>query len=94
MPNGGQISCPYCTYSREHGKNAAFGKCDIWGIQCDPFTICRSFRIPGQTHRDTKKHWKLLDKLEPGIVYFIDNGGGQTTGETKPKYKVIRIEEK
>ncbi len=92
MPNGGQISCPYCTYFRKNRENTVFGKCDIWGIQCDPFTVCRSFRIPKQSHKEAKQRWKLLDRLEPGIVYFIDNGGGPTTGETKPLYKVVKIE--
>ena len=91
MPNGGQISCPYCTYSREYREKTDFGTCDIWGIECDPFTICRSFRNPRQSHRDAKAHWKLLKELEPGIVYYIDNGGGPTTGETKPMYKVVKI---
>jgi len=32
--------------------------------------------------------------LKPGIVYYIDNGGGPTTGETKFIYKIIKIKEK
>lgn len=93
MPNGGQISCPYCTYSRRDRNISFDGTCDIWGIECNPFRLCRTFRLPKQSHTEARERWPLLNELKPGIVYYIDNGGTNTTGQTKPMYKVIKIEE-
>lgn len=68
MPNGGHISCEYCTYNRHTP-----GKCDVFGIETSPFIICRMFRMPQQSHEEAREQWPMLEELKPGIVYEIDN---------------------
>ena len=68
MANGGHICCEYCTYNRSKR-----GSCDIWGIDTDGAYICRSFRMPKQSHSAARKEWPVLDDFEPGFVYGIEN---------------------
>jgi len=85
MPNGGHICCEYCTYGRSET-----GKCDIFGVETDPFTLCRAFRRPKQSHQDARQEWPILEELQPGVVYQIDNAHG-SSGNPRPIYKVIRL---
>jgi len=85
MPNGGHISCDNCTYSR-----FTPGKCDIFGIKSSPFIICRSFRMPKQSHSKARDRWPLLNQLEPGIVYSIDNDV-LSQGDPQPIYKISKF---
>ena len=82
MPNGGHISCEYCTYNRAYR-----GRCDIFGVETSPFVLCRSFRPPGESHRSAHKAWKILDTLEPGKVYAIDNDNA-VSGNPEVIYEV------
>lgn len=68
MPNGGHICCEYCVYNQNTP-----GKCDIFGIATGPFIICRMFRASEQSHQEARKQWPMLQELEPGVVYGIDN---------------------
>ncbi len=83
MPNGGHICCEYCTYNR-----AKLGFCDIFGIETNPFILCRSFRMPKQSHTEARKKWPILKELKPGIVYSINNNA-LYAGNPKPIYKVV-----
>lgn len=69
MPNGGHMCCAECAYSVER-------RCDIHGVPVSVGLVCRSFRVYGQTHDDAKKQWPELLKLQPGVVYGIDNSAG------------------
>lgn len=69
MANGGHISCEYCTYSR-----SSSARCDVYGVDTNPFMICRMFRVPKQSHTEAREKWSFLEKLKPGIVYGFDNG--------------------
>lgn len=68
MPNGGHISCSYCTYDR-----LTPGTCDIFGIETSPFILCRAFRKPKQSHTEARNEYPMLKKLSPGVIYGIDN---------------------
>lgn len=68
MPNGGHISCVYCTYNRSTPD-----ACDIFGIETSPFILCRAFRKPKQSHTEARKAYPMLNELSPGVVYEIDN---------------------
>lgn len=68
MSNGGHICCEYCTYNR-----SPYGQCDIFGVETNPFVLCRSFRKTGQSHSQARKKWPMLNDLRPGLVYQIDN---------------------
>lgn len=68
MPNGGHISCKYCTYSRLTPNT-----CDIFGIETSPFILCRAFRKPKQSHTEARNEYPMLKELSPGVVYRIDN---------------------
>jgi hypothetical protein len=85
MPNGGHVCCEYCAYNRSQP-----GKCDIFGIDTNVFTLCRTFRMARQSHQEARKQWPMLEKLEPGLVYQIDNNA-HSAGNPRPVYKVIRI---
>ena len=85
MANGGHISCEQCTYNRRKD-----GFCDIFGIETSPFLICRSFRSPLQSHQDARNMLPMLNKLEPGLVYKIDNSY-LSIGNPSPVYKVSLI---
>lgn len=83
MPNGGHICCEYCTYNRN-----PYGKCDIFGIETNPFLLCRTFRPPKESHANTRKKWPLLEKLKPGVVYGIANSNFEA-GNPRPAYIVV-----
>ena len=68
MPNGGHISCVYCTYNRSKP-----GTCDIFGIETSPFILCRAFRKPKQSHTEARNEYAMLKELSPGVVYGIGN---------------------
>ncbi|NJC88141.1 MAG: hypothetical protein FIB02_06345 [Desulfuromonas sp.] len=82
MPNGGHISCEYCTYNR-----STPGRCDLFGVETGPFVLCRAFRKPKQSHTAARSEWPMLNRLEPGVVYLIDNS---THGihEPKPRWRI------
>jgi len=85
MPNGGHICCEYCTYSR-----FTPGKCDIFGVETNPGTLCRAFRRSRQSHREAREQWPILEELKPGIVYEIDNTT-YSAGDPRPVYRVVPI---
>lgn len=68
MSNGGHICCEYCTFNRN-----PHGRCDLFGVETNPFVLCRAFRKPGQSHTEARREWPLLEALEPGVVYQVDN---------------------
>jgi hypothetical protein len=70
MPNGGQMSCADCTYSRLFES-----KCDIWGTPISGFLLCRAFRLIKQSHTKSRKDFPILNDLEPGFVCEIYNDG-------------------
>ncbi len=85
MPNGCHICCEYCTYNR-----LTPGKCDIFGIEAGPFILCRSFRMPKQSHEGARRRHPELTALEPGVVYSIEN---TTAGpaDPRPAYRVVAV---
>lgn len=85
MPNGGMICCDYCAHSRFLGD-----KCDIHGITTSPHMICRAFRMAEQSHAEARKQWPVLDDLEPGIVYVIENST-YAEFDPKPLYRMVKI---
>lgn len=86
MPNGGHICCEYCTYNRTNP-----GKCDIFGIATNPLILCRAFRVPKQSHQEARKQWPVLEELEPGLVYQIDNNA-LSAGNPRAIYKIMQIQ--
>lgn len=94
MPNGGMICCHYCTYNTGIRTKEIFGNCDIFGIKASPMIICRAFREPKQSHTGARKHHPILNKLKSGIVYSIDNSGGQNSGEIMEMYHIVPIEKR
>ena len=86
MPNGGHICCDNCTYNRLRP-----GICDICGIETSPFLLCRAYRQPKQSHEQARAQWNILNKLEPGIVYEIDNSYPSTGGNPHPIYRMNKI---
>ena len=82
MPNGGHISCVYCTCSRSQKR-----VCDVFGIETSPYILCRSFRMPKQSHRAAREKWPMIRDLKPGVVYHIDNNTFEA-GNPWPAYKI------
>ena len=82
MSNGGHISCEECTYNRKTP-----GRCDLFGIETNPFVLCRAFRKPKQTHSEARKQWPMLNTLEPGVVYEVDNSTYRIS-DPKPIWRV------
>ena len=83
MPNGGHISCVDCTYSRSQN-----GICDIFGIETSGNVICRSFRMPKQSHSSARRQWPFLLGLKSGVVYGIDNDAF-STGNPQAIFKTV-----
>ncbi len=86
MPNGGHICCDYCTFS-----TFTPGKCDVHGVPTNPSTLCRTFRPPRESHEEAKKHWPLLNDLDPGVVYEINNYLPSPGGKSSAIYKMQPI---
>lgn len=92
MPNGGHICCMYCTYNQGvHDGNELHSKCDIFGVKCSPHIICRSFRMPKQSHWSARAEWPMLNDLEPGIVYSVNNTSGPMTGTLAKMYELKKL---
>jgi len=87
MPNGGSICCLECTYGRSPDR-----RCDVHGIQISPFLLCRTFRMAGQSHSDARQHWSLIGRLEPGVVYEIENSYGAAGRSPQPRYRIVACE--
>lgn len=85
MPNGGHISCVYCSYGRRKD-----GRCDVFGTPISPYLLCRSFRGAKQSHREAHKEWDVLRDLEPGFVYKIDNSSIEI-GNPRKAFKVVEF---
>lgn len=87
MSNGGFICCVECTYNR-----TTPGRCDLFGVRTSGFVVCRAFRLPRQSHTEARGKWPMLESLEPGVVYGIDNSA-LSSGEPEPLYKVVPVRE-
>lgn len=87
MPNGGSICCVECTYGRSPD-----GRCDVHGVKTSPFLLCRTFRMPGQSHSEARQHWPLVSRLEPGIVYEIENSYAAEGRPPQPRYRLSPCE--
>jgi hypothetical protein len=85
MANGGHISCAYCTYNRRTP-----GTCDIFGVETNPFVLCRAFRKPRQSHGQARSDYPMLNDLLPGVVYGIDNNA-ITAGNPRPVAKMSLV---
>lgn len=88
MANGGHICCVECTYNR-----ATPGTCDVFGVETHGGVLCRTFRLPKQSHTDARRKWPLLGELEPGTVYAIDNST-LSAGIPEPSYRVTPVRER
>lgn len=86
MPNGGLICCLECAFGR-----SLDGRCDVHGVQVSAFLLCRSFRMAGQSHTDERQRWSVLAKLEPGVVYEIDNAYPSSGTGPMPRYRLAPI---
>ena len=86
MPNGGSICCLECTYGRSVSR-----RCDIFGTEVSPFYLCRAFRMPKQSHSEAREHWKMLNQLQPGFVYELENSYPSAGNEPKPAYQIKPI---
>jgi hypothetical protein len=84
-PNGGFICCDYCAYSRFFGD-----RCDIHGIKTSPHIICRSFRMPEQSHSEARERCPVLENLEPGVVFSVENAV-YADFDPKPLYRMGKI---
>lgn len=86
MPNGGSIACVHCA-------NASLeGRCEIFGTEVTPFLLCRMFRIDRQSIEEARLHWPLLNRLEPGVVYAIENAYPATAGAVPlPAFRVTPV---
>ncbi len=95
MPNGGHICCAGgCTYNSETHGIQAQARCDVFGIETDMnggCMLCRMYREPRQSHRDARSRWPILDDLEPGVVYAIDNTT-ISAGNPRPVYRVLPVD--
>jgi len=88
MPNGGAICCAECTYSRLDP-----GTCDIFGTPTSGLVLCRAFRMAGQSHSAARDRWPLLLRLDPGIVYSIDNRWDAQGLDPRPIYRLRRSDD-
>ena len=86
MANGGMISCLHCTYGR-----GSSGMCDVFGIEVSAFILCHTFRTPRQSHVDARKKWPILNELEPGVIYNLDNSYPQKDPDFTPIYRIDPI---
>lgn len=59
-------ACSTCTYGRRSD-----GLCDIHGTAATNSLVCRAYRGAGESHRDARGTYPLLEKLRPGRVYSI-----------------------
>jgi hypothetical protein len=86
MPNGGSISCSECTFGRDGD-----GRCDIFGTEVTPFLLCRAFRRPKQSHTEARRHWPMLNRLDKGVVYEIENSYPSAGVPPRPVFRMLRI---
>lgn len=87
MPNGGKICCYECAYNRVPDM-----VCEVFGTEASPGFLCRFFRMHQQSHEDARLHWPMLLRLEPGVVYAIDNGAVWEDLNPRPAYRVARVD--
>lgn len=59
-------SCMTCTYGRRRD-----GVCDIHGTEVSESQICRTYRLPGQSHQKSRSVNAVIEKLRPGYVYEL-----------------------
>lgn len=90
MANGGHICCLYCVYDRANHKGSNDCTCDIFGVATASGVLCRSFRMPKQSHFNARKEWPILKTLEPGVVYHIHNDAYQA-GDPQPAFRMMEI---
>ncbi len=88
MPNGGTICCHDCTYNLGLYNSKIYDKCDIFGIDTNPSLICRSFRLPKQSHTQAREKWPILDTLAPGMIYKHEDVPNDSRPNLKELFKV------
>lgn len=87
MPNGGSICCAACAHGRSPTR-----KCDILGTPITVVFLCRSFRMAHQSHEETLEHWPMLNSLEAGVVYEIENSYPSIGAAPEPRFRVVEID--
>ena len=87
MPNGGSVCRLMCNNIYKDTE-----KCDIFGSEITPFLLCRMFLASSnQSNEEARESWSLLNELEAGVVYYIENFHGSFNKLT-PAYKLKEIE--
>ena len=81
MPNGGHICCAECELA-----DFQSGKCTIYGTRISGMLLCRHFRISCHG-RNPHEEWPMLTRLEPGVIYEIDNSMSKS-GDPRPRFRV------
>jgi len=82
MPNGGHICCAECEFADFTSK-----QCKFYGTPMSGMLLCRHFRILGRKLLDPHEQWPMLTKLEPGIIYEIDNSTYES-GNPRPRFRI------
>jgi len=86
MPNGGSICCAHCA------NGSLANRCEVFGTEVTPFYLCLMFRLERQTNDQARNEWHLLTRLEPGVVYKIDNSyPGTPDSQPVPAFHVVPV---
>lgn len=86
MPNGGSICCNHCV-----NGDVATDRCSIYATPLSPVYLCRLFRLDGQTSSAAHAQWKVLNTLDPGVVYEIDNSYPASGAAPQPTFLIKRV---
>lgn len=83
MPNGGLISCTHCHFA------AADARCEIFGTDVSPSLLCRMFRLDAERDPGAHRRWAVLQTLEPGVIYEIDNSYPASGAPPRAVFRVL-----
>lgn len=86
MPNGGSICCNHCA-----NGDVTTDACSIYGTPISPTYLCRLFHLEGQSSSAAHAQWKLLDQLDIGVVYEIDNTYPASGVSPRPAFRVAPV---
>ena len=86
MPNGGSICCFECNYGRNPSRT-----CAIFGTEASPQLLCRLFRLPNQSNVRARKTWEILNILEAGCIYEIENTYPSLGEKPKLAYRIQSV---